>query len=487
MLEEWWLSWVGDGGTPVGGGATVLEGWTDLAGRERGLRFRARQPILVSPDGRVDARLVEFFRRSRFSSRSEGTQETYAPIYRVFFTFLWLRGLHWDEATSDDLADWEDWRRRGDANPKRIRGGTWGKELAALKLLYDWAKGRRYIAESPVETHSVRGRDGAMVEVNDLAPTDVRSADVKWLTPRAYRLWRNVGLGGMLPNGLEDDSWRGRLDGRDMAGADLMYSTGLRRREAGTLLNVELPAIGARNYYPGKVGQEVAKRAGHYFYVSHSALQSVHGYRNGLRSLAVRRAQQRGRYEHVPGQRVVRKVTRRGKVLWTESDGRAGEASLDTLGAEDRALLYVRTEDGLEPAMLWLTESGMPLQYKDWTKIFERASDRCERLGLEVYATPHMLRHSMALRMLGTLHNALDKRLGLTPQERRHYEDVYGQVWEMVKDLLGHKNEDVTRDTYLEPFRGLQLESLLNDDDNPVNEEKLAELAARTGLILDAA
>ncbi|MFD8729429.1 hypothetical protein [Streptomyces sp. NPDC059611] len=45
----------------------------------------------------------------------------------------------------------------------------------------------------------------------------------------------------------------------------------------------------------------------------------------------------------------------------------------------------------------------------------------------------------------------------------------------------------MTRDVYLGPVRGLQLESLLGGDDNPVNTEKIAELAARTGLILDAA
>ncbi|MEN2417541.1 hypothetical protein AABB02_05490 [Streptomyces rimosus] len=64
------------------------------------------------------------------------------------------------------------------------------------------------------------------------------------------------------------------------------------------------------------------------------------------------------------------------------------------------------------------------------------------------------------------LHNALDRRLGLTPAERLHYEEVYGQAWLMVKDMLGHRSEQVTRDVYLEPVRGLQLESLLGDDDN---------------------
>jgi site-specific recombinase XerD len=333
----------------------------------------------------------------------------------------------------------------------------------------------------------VRTEDGGAAEVPELSPTDVRYSDVKWLTPSAFRLWRNVGLRGLLSSGLEDPTWRGRLGGRDCAYADLLYSSGLRRREAGTLLSCELPAISRRNYYAGRVGKGVAKRAGYTFYVGHPALQGVSGYQQSSRAAAVGRAQERGLYDDVPGQRIVRKITRRGMVLWTDRQGHAGEKALNELTAAERLRLYVETEDGLEPAMLWLTESGMPFSHKNWTKVFERASDRCEALGLAVFATPHMLRHSMALRHLVALHNALDRRLGLTPAERLHYEEVYGQVWSMVKDMLGHKNEQVTRDIYLEPVRGLQLDSLLNDDDNPVNAEKLAELAARTGLVLDAA
>ncbi|KAF5994539.1 integrase [Streptomyces sp. WAC00263] len=409
------------------------------------------------------------------------------PIYRVFFTFLWQRGLNWDEATPEDLEDWEDWRRRAAANPQRIEGTTWAKELAALGLLYKVAYGHGFVRHNPVLTRTVFTPDGGSVEVAELAPKDVVHADVKWLTPRAYRLWRNVGLGGLLPNGLEDEGWRGRLAGRDCAFADLTYSSGMRRREGGTILTCEIPELGQQNYYSGKVGQQVAKRAGHTFYVSHAALQRVLGYRLSTRAEAVRLAQDRGSYDDVPGQRIIRKITRRGKVLWTERDSRLGEGTLDTLTAADRLRLYFRTENGLEPAMLWLTESGLPFSYKNWTKVFERASDRCQALGLGVFATPHMLRHSMALRVLIALHNALDRRLGLTPADRRHYEDVYGQVWSMVKDMLGHKNEQVTRDVYLEPVRGLQLDALLNDGANPVNADKLAELSARTGLILDAA
>ena len=33
-------------------------------------------------------------------------------------------------------------------------------------------------------------------------PSAIRRADVKWLTPEAFRLWRNVGLRGFTAAGL---------------------------------------------------------------------------------------------------------------------------------------------------------------------------------------------------------------------------------------------------------------------------------------------
>jgi len=33
------------------------------------------------------------------------------------------------------------------------------------------------------------------------------------------------------------------------------------------------------------------------------------------------------------------------------------------------------------------------MRYRGWSKVFERASDRCRALDLEVFATPHILRH----------------------------------------------------------------------------------------------
>ncbi|MGH3410028.1 MAG: hypothetical protein ACRDRJ_47170, partial [Streptosporangiaceae bacterium] len=72
----------------------------------------------MDPGFRVDARLSEFFRRSRFATRAAGTRESYAHDYRLFFSFLWRRGRNWDQARPEDLETYEYWRRRDKSNPQ---------------------------------------------------------------------------------------------------------------------------------------------------------------------------------------------------------------------------------------------------------------------------------------------------------------------------------------------------------------------------------
>ncbi|MFC8226320.1 hypothetical protein [Streptomyces sp. NPDC057287] len=60
-----------------------------------------------------------------------------------------------------------------------------------MKLLYGIAAKRDLVPSNPVTLAS---------------PSGVKTSDVQWLSPRAFRLWRNVGLSGMLPSGLEDEA-----------------------------------------------------------------------------------------------------------------------------------------------------------------------------------------------------------------------------------------------------------------------------------------
>ncbi|KUN99387.1 hypothetical protein AQJ67_25740 [Streptomyces caeruleatus] len=407
----------------------------------------------------------------------------------MLFSYLWLEGRYWDEATPDDLENWEEWRLRGEGNPRRVGGAKFGRELTAFRLLYDWAARRGYVTVSPVQLREVVLPNGQVTSTPELMPKNIRSSNVKWLTPRAFRLWRDVGLRGYGADGHPDRSWRGRNDGRDAAFADVLFTSGLRRREAGTLLTIELPDMATvRAYYPGRGAAAVAKTSDRFFYVSRSALMATELYRVTTRAEAVRKAQAAGRYDALENCWIVQSVNRAGNIVWIDEHGGRFESSLNDLNDRQRMNLYTEGEDGLEPLALWLTEAGLPMRYRSWSKVFERASERCERLGLGVFCTPHMCRHSFALRMLVSLNLVLDRRLGLSPQERREYEELYGNVWLLVRDLLGHKSETVTREIYLEPVRGLQLDTLLSGSEEVSdNEELLARLAKSTGLILDVA
>ena len=333
-----------------------------------------------------------------------------------------------------------------------------------------------------------RRRDGSVGTAPRLRPSNVRRYRVKWLTPRAYRRWRDIGLGGYGADGTRDASWRGRNDARNVAFADLLWSSGLRLREGATLLCWELPAAGGggAGFVRGRVAENVAKGGSRDFWVAERALRGIEAYRDSARAAAVRRAQHEGRYDRLDGVMVAQALTRSRQVVPAGGDGGRVRVSLDALSATDRQRLFVETDDGLEPAMLWLTEAGMPMPYDSWKKVFSVANVRCAAQGVAISCHAHMLRHSFALRMLVTLMHAVDRRLGLTPQQQHDYQQWYGDPYVYVQTLLGHRSRDTTEAIYLEPAKGLQIELFLSgDEDREAASALLSRVAAASDRVLD--
>lgn len=442
------------------------------------------QPFLLRPDGSADVDVLSFFYSSSFGLLSDQTQLSYAKDVRLYLSFVESQHVPWREATYDDLLNFEFWRRRDPANPRRVSATKFAREWAACRKFYEWQLRRGVVSSIPLSSSGeLVGSDGRSPHPSK----EARSNRVKWLTPKAFRQWRDTGLGGLLPDGSTDQGWRGRNGGRNVAFAELLWASGLRLREAATLLVLELPMPDAEaRFLRARVGQAVAKGRGRDFWVAGSALARLEAYRLSSRAAAIRRAQRERRYDAIPGRLIVQKIDR-GRLRVVNGDGTVvREVLVGDLTARERARLFVHGSSGLEPAMLFLGESGLPMVYPTWESVFAESSRRCHRLGVPVSCHPHMLRHSFALRMLLTLMHAFDQRMGLTPEERRDYRTLFGDPWVLVQTLLGHTNPETTRSVYLEPVNGLQLELFLNGDeaqDDVVFSELVQRHLAASGVV----
>ena len=437
----------------------------DLEARESALHIRPGAPILLRPDGTADLDVLHYLTSSSFRRLSPGSQLGYAQNLRVHFSCLAARGVDWRDATADDLEAYAWWRHHDTRNLRRVASAAFGRELTAVRRFYEWQERRGgTISQSPVEVRTVhRGRD--VVEVALLQPP--RGAmRMTWMTPQAFRQWVDVGLSGYRVDDTYDESWRGGgTTTRNIAFAELLWSTGLRLREASTLLLAELPSAESSGYPKARLSEAVAKGRARDYWVSRRALTAIGSYRLASRAEAVRRAQEAGRYDDVPGVMIQRGITSSRQLVFRDRDsGDEGRIPLDSLGVSERRRLFVEGDDGLEPAMVWLSEAGLPLAHKTWQKVFERANRRCAAEGLpDRTCHPHGLRHSFALMWLIVFLHYHDLRFGLTPSDRDVMRRTYGDPYAMVQQLLGHSSRETTENIYLAPVRGLQLELWLSE------------------------
>jgi integrase len=145
-----------------------------------------------------------------------------------------------------------------------------------------------------------------------------------------------------------------------------------------------------------------------------------------------------------------------------------GSAQLDP---DERRRLLVRTDEGLEPAALWLTGHGTPASVSGWQQVFKDANIRCARHGIRVRCHPHALRHSFAVITLEQLWRGHLAALGeMNLDQRETYQMVFGDPLNWVRMRLGHRSVQTTQ-LYLHTLQELEMQTrmaLVPDSWEPV-------------------
>ncbi|WP_433206813.1 hypothetical protein ACQP1G_20740 [Nocardia sp. CA-107356] len=441
----------------------------------------AGQEFLINTDGRVIVEVNAFFASRRMRNRRSGTREKYARGLCVWLGYLDAVGRCWRDVLSEDVDAFKFWRMTDEANPMRVAGSSVGDNIQAINAFYEWAQAR-YGVRNPVDRRdSVPRRYGPMrVEPFAATPHVVRDRDVKWLDPGGYKCWRDVGLRGLGRDGREMRGWRSRNTQRDCTFADGLYGTGLRVSEWATVLTVELPTEDhSRGYYTCRLASECGKGGrGRRYWMPRSVLVDVLSYVESGRAAAVRRARVKGLYDQMADPLLLVWRGRNRRVRLRAVNGTVAEVSLDALDAVMRARIFRETAAGLEPVALWLNEDGLPRLATAWEHTFTEANHRLARIGLgAVSATPHMLRHSFALRWFSVGRLIYEQRFAhLDREELRDFRAQFGDTWYLVKTLMGHADVAVTTSVYLEPFRDLDVSVLIEHAQGAAMSALMAEM-----------
>ena len=332
---------------------------------ERARRNGARQgtPVIAHTTGEMDARVNLFFRTGPMAAARPGTWRRYAFALVVWLNFLRVWGLSWDQAGPGDVEAFKDWRLTDARNDGRVAPASFDTDRAALNSFYGWASSR-YGIVNPVPTAPRRGwrraddSGAALADLpgrDGLRPASASRRQVKWMLRPAFEQWRDVGLRGYGFDGLRRRGWRGGgCEDRDVAFTDGLYGTGLRLTEWASVLDVELPPSDGTRYARAWLAAACAKggRHGREYRIPRSVLVAVEAYLDpveGSRRLAISRAQRSGRYDGLPGARIVTGYDGRRRVLsLAPQSGGSGTRAVraDVLGPGERRLLFRETPAG---------------------------------------------------------------------------------------------------------------------------------------------
>ncbi|MFJ6623090.1 hypothetical protein ACIQOW_36645 [Kitasatospora sp. NPDC091335] len=187
-------------------------------------------PLFLDAQMRPIEYLSGWFRHLSMRHRDRKTMRQYAYLIRSLVHFLEQRGTSVLLATEADLTAFR--RSRTELQEEPIDDGTWDRDAGVIDRLYGWLLDNGHVKRRPVRLDG----DGR----NPLASGITRGMDIRHFAPDQYLYFRDVGLGGQLPDATLNLGFRGWYPHRSRAGLELALLTGMRKQEWSTTLLPEL-------------------------------------------------------------------------------------------------------------------------------------------------------------------------------------------------------------------------------------------------------
>ncbi|AGP54397.1 tyrosine-type recombinase/integrase [Streptomyces rapamycinicus] len=435
-------------------GALEAAGVTDAQRALERYGLHASAPFILSDDGSYDVHLNRFlWSLPTLGVRSANSWRAYA-----LDLLTWGRFLHehrdktvW-QADRDDITAFHRARRVAPDPTQVVSAATWNRGIAALDKFYSWAADEGLVTRTPFRYYesSRRADFGGQVLVrnNRAVEKAARRGNVKFLSVPRYTAFRDVGLRGLRPSGVSDPSFRGRNAERNVVLAELLVTTGLRIEEAASLCWPELPAPdpqGGRKSVPFDLAPPTAKRdKGRRILLPNRIVSAVADYMEIERSLVLDRWRARGC--PLPAGAVLGSHADHRGVRMPTKDGRLRRVPWSRVPPSIRSRLFLVDEQDrpLGPACVWLGQEARPVSLSAWESVFVRASERCRTNGIDVAATPHVLRHTFAVHLLSAL---IHEQIGSVDRREMAdgvYRRIVGDPLDHLRRLLGHSSITTT-------------------------------------------